>query len=251
MASRGRPPKRVAGQAQRARERDCSASADPCASSQVDLAGFGQTVCPSSEDCLLAQAVAGLSIGLVLTTPSGKVVWMNRAAENILGVETGECVRRPLEQALKDPQMSAFWYDTTNQDGKGRAEISVRWPSERDLTLNATRCLDQNGVEIGRALLICDVTSERTVQVELSRAVATRLLHLTSGGMPPEPIASLTHQELRILRLVGRGTSNEEIAERANISPSTVRSHLKSVYRKLGLSSRAEAISYAARNHML
>jgi DNA-binding CsgD family transcriptional regulator len=61
----------------------------------------------------------------------------------------------------------------------------------------------------------------------------------------------LTHQEVRILRLVGQGLRNDEIAEQAHISASTVRSHLKSVYRKLKLGSRAEAVSYAIRNHLV
>ena len=123
-------------------------------------------------------------------------------------------------------------------------------PADLALKANATRYVDDQGAEVGRALLFCDVTAEQRVQVELSQAVARRLLALTSGHMPPEPVANLTHQEVRILRLVGRGLGNEEIAEEAGISPSTVRSHLKSLYRKLGLHSRAEAVSYAARNNL-
>jgi DNA-binding CsgD family transcriptional regulator len=202
------------------------------------------------DDCLIAQAVAGLSVGLLLVSRSGKVMWLNRTAERIVGAEAAACVGRPIEQALKDPQLSAFWDDATNADGDHFAEVSVRWPSELELKLHATHCLDHDGAELGRALLICDVTDERTVQVKLSQAVATRLLDLTSGHMPPEPVANLTHQELRILLLVGRGLGNDEIAQKTNISASTVRSHLKSLYRKLNFASRAEAVSYAIRNHL-
>jgi DNA-binding CsgD family transcriptional regulator len=203
------------------------------------------------DDCLIAQAVAGLSVGLMLINRSGKLVWLNRTAERILGATSAECLGRAVEQTLKDPQLAAFWHDATNADGDHFGELSVHWPSQLELKLHATHCLDHDGTELGRALLICDVTSERTVQVELSQAVATRLLDLTSGHMPPEPVANLTHQELRILRLVGRGLGNDEIGEKTNISPSTVRSHLKSLYRKLNLGSRAEAVSYAVRNHLV
>ena len=41
------------------------------------------------------------------------------------------------------------------------------------------------------------------------------------------------------------------LADEFEISLSTVRSHLKNIYRKLGLSSRAEAVSFAARNNLL
>ena len=45
--------------------------------------------------------------------------------------------------------------------------------------------------------------------------------------------------------------SNDDIAEKVHVAPSTVRSHLKSLYRKLGLNSRTEAVSYAVRNHLV
>lgn len=57
-------------------------------------------------------------------------------------------------------------------------------------------------------------------------------------------------QERRILRLVGSGLSNQQIAKRMHVALSTVRSHLKSLYGKLGLTNRSEAISYAIRNRM-
>lgn len=201
-------------------------------------------------DCLIAQAVGGLAVGLVLLTPGGRVVWLNRTAEQILEVSRSAAVGRPIERILRDPQLAAFWHDAAGRAGNHLAEVSVRWPREAELKLNATHCRDQNGVEIGRALLICDVTSEKTAQVELSRAVAARLLDLTGGHAPPAPAAGLTQQELRILRLLGRGLGNGEIAEQAGVSPATVRSHLKNVYRKLGLGSRAEAVSFAVRNHL-
>jgi len=202
------------------------------------------------DDCLVVQAVNGLDVGMVLMEPSGRIAWLNRVAEEILGTDGDDLTGRPIEQVLKDPQMSAFWQDAVGNGGIHHAEVSIQWPRPLELRLHATHCRDRNDTDIGRALLICDVTDERKVQVELSQAVATRLLDLTSGHMPPEPVANLTQQELRILRLVGRGLGNDEIAHQTNISASTVRSHLKSLYRKLSLSSRAEAVSYAVRHHL-
>jgi len=191
------------------------------------------------EDCLIVQAVAGLSVGVVLTN-------------NLLGMPGAQCIGQPFHQVLRDPQLAAFWHDAEHHDRNYMGEVSVRWPKPLDLKLNATRCVDRSGVEIGRALLFCDVTDEVAVQVRLSQAVANRLLDLAGGdGTPAAPVTSLTPQEFRILRLVGRGMSNDEIADQASISPSTVRSHLKSAYRKLGLGSRAEAVAYAARNHLV
>ncbi len=204
------------------------------------------------EDCCpIKQALAGLSVGLVLTNGSGRVAWLNRAAARLLGLSEQECLGQHLGHVLKDVQLMAFWQESAEEPGNVLGDVQVQWPEPLALKVNATRYVDADGKEVGRALLFCDVTAERTVQVELSEAVAQRLLDLTSGHMPPEPVANLTTQEVRMLRLVGRGLGNEEIAEQANISASTVRSHLKSIYRKLGLNSRAEAVAFAARHHLV
>lgn len=202
------------------------------------------------DECLIKQALSGLCVGLVLTDSDGRVTWANRAAERILGVPASKCLGRPLQGFLKDLRLAAFWQEAADADGNAVGDIAIRWPERLFLKLNATRCTDESGNEIGRALLFCDVTAEQSVQVELSQAVAERLLALTAGHMPPEPVARLTRQEVRILRLVGQSLSNDEIATQAHISSSTVRSHLKNVYRKLALRSRSEAVGYAVRNHL-
>ena len=204
-----------------------------------------------TDACLIAQGVSGLSVGLVLINPAGKVSWLNHAAEHVLGSTAAQCVGQPVGRVLKDPQLAAFWQDAANCSGNRLGSVSLGWPKALELKVNATHCVDQDGTPIGRALLICDVTDECAVQVRLTQAVADRLLWLTDAHPPPAPLASLTQQEFRILRLVGRGLGNGGIAETAGISLTTVRSHLKNLYRKLSLTSRAEAVSYAVRNHLV
>ncbi len=54
--------------------------------------------------------------------------------------------------------------------------------------------------------------------------------------------AGLTGRELEVLRLVGKGMTDGEAAEELYLSPRTVGTHLRSVYRKLGVPSRAAAV---------
>ncbi|OBZ08338.1 hypothetical protein A8L34_23770 [Bacillus sp. FJAT-27264] len=57
-----------------------------------------------------------------------------------------------------------------------------------------------------------------------------------SSGVP------ITKQELKILRMIDMGLSNKQIAEQLQITAETVKSHLKSMYRKLQVNSREQAL---------
>ena len=50
-----------------------------------------------------------------------------------------------------------------------------------------------------------------------------------------------------MLGLIGRGHRNVDVAASLDLAESTVASHIKSIYRKLGISSRAEASWHATR----
>ena len=62
----------------------------------------------------------------------------------------------------------------------------------------------------------------------------------------PEP---LSHREREVLELASRGLRNKAIAEKLNISVRTVEGHFNSLFAKLGVSSRIEAVLYAASQH--
>lgn len=52
----------------------------------------------------------------------------------------------------------------------------------------------------------------------------------------------VTRKELQVLLLIGAGLNNDEIAASMHIAPSTVKSHIRRLYRKLGISKRPQAI---------
>ncbi|MET7345540.1 response regulator [Streptomyces sp. NPDC087866] len=61
----------------------------------------------------------------------------------------------------------------------------------------------------------------------------------------PVSLADITERETDVLRLVGRGLTNEQIAHRLVVSIATVKTHLNRVMSKLQLSSRAQAVVVA------
>jgi ATP/maltotriose-dependent transcriptional regulator MalT len=73
-----------------------------------------------------------------------------------------------------------------------------------------------------------------------------------AGGArrPPSSGDQLTAREVEVLQLVAEGLSDAEVAERLVVSPRTVHSHLRSIYRKLGVGSRSAATRYALEHEL-
>jgi DNA-binding CsgD family transcriptional regulator len=68
------------------------------------------------------------------------------------------------------------------------------------------------------------------------------------GRAGPRDHGLLSKREVEVLRLVGEGLRNAEVASRLSISPKTAEHHLSRIYAKLGLRTRTELAAYAVRN---
>lgn len=85
-------------------------------------------------------------------------------------------------------------------------------------------------------------------EAALSGSIARSLLERVrdggrlGGGVPEEIASKLSAREVEVLLLLDEHLSTDEIAARLYISEHTVRSHVKSLLRKLGVSSRREAL---------
>ncbi len=87
-----------------------------------------------------------------------------------------------------------------------------------------------------------------------------RRVHAGETSIPPSLVAklaasmsseALTGRELDVLTLLARGKSNKEIGVNLYISETTVKSHLRSIFTKLNVLSRTEAISAASRRGLI
>ena len=104
-----------------------------------------------------------------------------------------------------------------------------------------------------KAYLLKDVQPE-----ELFRCI--RAVHAGEAYLQPRVAAklaqrmheeSLTEREVQILKLLAEGRSNRGIGQALFITESTVKSHLKSLFAKLDVTSRAEAIALAAKRGLV
>ncbi len=88
----------------------------------------------------------------------------------------------------------------------------------------------------------------------ISPIIARQLL----GQVRPEPAKAammmaspLSEREFEVLNLLSRGFSNAECAEVLTVSPNTIGTHVKNIYRKLEVNSRAEALFEASSQGIL
>jgi DNA-binding CsgD family transcriptional regulator len=138
----------------------------------------------------------------------------------------------------------------------GQFETALERFSRLDLPLETARVR----LELARALAIAHPTvaiaeARRALAVfaQLDAAAdadaAAGLLRSlgSTGRIGPKRVGVLTQREQEVLRLVGSGLSNPEIARRLCISRKTAAHHVSSVLAKLDLRNRAEAVAYATR----
>lgn len=108
--------------------------------------------------------------------------------------------------------------------------------------------------DAGPRLLVEAVHAAAHGEALVSPSVTTRLLaHFAAGsGQPARPPAEpLTARELDVVKLVGRGRTNAEIADELVVSLSTVKTHLAAAQRKLNLRNRTEMAVWAWENRVV
>ena len=91
---------------------------------------------------------------------------------------------------------------------------------------------------------------ETLLQPEILARVLT---HAQAPPAPKEqpPPTDLTERELEVLTAVARGDRNKEIARTLGVTERTVKAHLTNIYNKLGVDSRAAAVSVAIQREII
>ena len=187
------------------------------------------------------------------------------AREGIEVVGEAEDGREAIEVARQaDPDVILMDVRMPNVDGVEATRRLVSGGSRARILILTTFDLDEYVYEAIRAgasgFLLKDVLPAQLVDAirvvaageallapTVTRRLLDRFAHTLPGAeeKPPPELATLTERELEILKLLAGGLSNAELAERLFLSETTVKSHISSVLRKLGLRDRVQAVVLA------
>lgn len=96
------------------------------------------------------------------------------------------------------------------------------------------------------------IRSAQQSQSVIEPKVAAQMVHrLQSTATTKMPHEELTERELEVLRLIGEGLTNQEIADTLFIGIKTVKTHVSNILSKLGVNDRTQAAIYAHRNKLI
>jgi PAS domain S-box-containing protein len=179
----------------------------------------------------LPMALEEINVPSYVIDSTGRIVWLNAAARAVVGDVTGRLftsvvdphdvqqARAQFARDLQTDEPGEFALDVVGRDGrKIQAEIS-------SVPLRSSR----------HALGVFGIARIRSEGPE----------------RPARLDGRLTPRQHEILVLLADGASTDQIAEMLHLSRETVRNHVRHILRRLGVSSRLEAVALARREHIL
>jgi LuxR family maltose regulon positive regulatory protein len=135
---------------------------------------------------------------------------------------------------------------------QAQGDIPAALPSlERALSLAEPEGYLRIFVDEGQPMqtLLAESSAQGADPVYVTQLLATMNRHLGDETAVPEPnqllIEPLSQRELEVLRLLAIGHTNQVIADELIIAVSTVKKHVNSIFGKLGVGSRTQAVSRA------
>jgi NarL family two-component system response regulator LiaR len=175
------------------------------------------------------------------------------ADERIDVVETGASmpVVTDVDIVLYDTFGQVQGEDLNLQDfvrDSGAKVVIYSWNLQPDLIKQA--------IDGGARGYLSKVLTGPVILTALERIMAGEVVvlagdHETSVGAEgdwPGRSAGLSPREAEVVALIARGLSNQEIAERAHVSINSVKSYIRSAYRKIGVERRSQAVLWAVAN---
>ena len=152
---------------------------------------------------------------------------------NLPGMLGTECVRQLKDLTPNLPVLMLTVYEDSEQIFKSLMSGATGYLLKRtpkDKLLDAIREVDAGGAPMSRQI------ARRVVQF------FQKVNELPTDAQKPAVVVDLTEREKQVLDALAKGYAYKEIADQLNISFETVRTHLRTIYEKLHVHSRTEAV---------
>jgi PAS domain S-box-containing protein len=179
-------------------------------------------------------AIANATVALLVVDDHCRVAEANVAASRILGLGRGEVVGRTLAELLLPSaaeRLEGVW-QAFHETGGHAGPFELAWAGATgpiDISVTAR-------VVPGRHLVLLAPTNGTPVEPP------------TNGSAPKRwP----TVRERQILSMLASGNTDADIAERLELSPATVQTHVRNAKAKLGARTRAQAVAMALRGGLI
>lgn len=202
---------------------------------------------------------------LVCNADSQHVVEVNDAFVHATGYTAQELTGRSIEELgfIEGKQSYKHLFEQLEKNGNVQAmELQVR--KRGDELIDCVASADTVSLQDVSCylLVLMDISERKRSELELVSAIEevmqdaswfTRTLieklanvkKIKTPQLPGSSLIDLTAREKDVLGLICEGLADKEIAARLKLAPNTVRNHVATMYSKLGLHSRTEAIVWA------
>lgn len=98
---------------------------------------------------------------------------------------------------------------------------------------------------------LAEVRAHLSGEASISGDMALKIIRAFDRREPEPTVSPLTQRELEVLKLVGEGATNRDIAQQLFISENTVKNHLRNILQKLHFANRVQAAAYAIRQGLV
>lgn len=196
------------------------------------------------------EALQDADIGAYAVTLDQRIVFWNRSAEQILGHTSDEVLGRRCYEVVAGTRGDSLVPACIN----GCPSMGAIRSSEMPHTIEAS-LLQSNGDRMAASVTPMVVAGDKEhapVLVHLFRSAPAEAMDEDASDRPtaarrPARRGVLAPRELEVLRLVARGRSTQQIADELEISPHTVRNHVRHFRRKLEARTKLDAVMTAMR----
>jgi PAS domain S-box-containing protein len=174
-------------------------------------------------------ALETVNVPSYVIEPTGVIRWVNRAARRLVGD-----VRGRQFTSVVAPE----------ETRRAREQFARKIAGTQKVTDAAVVLLDDSGDRVN-----CEVSSVPLLEGHQIVGVFGQISDIESEP-PPAPPPHLTPRQVEVLHLLQRGASTHQIAGELQLSPETVRNHVRHLLKALGVHTRLEAVARARSEHV-